>query len=273
MWLLKLLITLVLLYGAIVAAAYFTQSRVLFPTRVAASAGPMPASTKRLALITPTGRTLSGVHIPGQFSQADRPLILGFAGNAWNADDAAAYLHGLYRGADIVTFHYRGYSPSEGSPSAEALKADALLIHDFVRRNYNNAQIIVVGFSIGSGVAASLAAHRPVDGIILVSPFDSLTAVASSHFPWLPVRLLFRHRMEAAADLRSVQAPVAVISGERDSIIPSARTDALKRALPSLVFARTVSGADHNDIYQDPAFHSAMQDALVQVLAHTKAST
>lgn len=267
MWLLKLLSALALVYGAVVVAAFLLQTRMLFPSWMASPAGPVPASSSRLALVTQSGHSLSGIHIPSGRPAAKRVFVLAFAGNAWNADDAAMYLHDLYPEADVITFHYRGYPPSEGSPGAESLKSDALLIHDFVRERFGNPRMVVVGFSIGSGVAAFLAARRPLDGVILVSPFDSLTQVAAFHYPWLPVRLLFRHPMEAAADMRSVQAPVAVVSGDRDSVIPAARTQALTRAVPNLLLSRAIAGADHNDIYQDREFHSVMKDAFDRLLA------
>ena len=265
MWL-KLLLLLVLCYGAVVAAVFLAQTRILFPTEMVSPVGSLPASAERLELLTPSGHRLHGTHIPAIMSRKDRLVILGFGGNAWNAEAAAVYLHDLYPEADVVAFHYRGYRPSEGSPSTAAHMMDALLIHDAVRDRFGGSLLVAAGFSIGSGVATSLAARRPLDGLILVTPFDSLSAVAATHYPWLPVRLLLRHRMEPAADLRAVDAPVAVLAGERDVIIPTARTEALERAIPKLVFARTISGVGHNDIYQHPKFRAAMQQALAHVL-------
>jgi hypothetical protein len=266
MWM-KLLLLLVLCYGAVVAAVFFAQTRMLFPVGMVSPAGSLPASAERLELLTPSGHRLHGMHIPAAMPRRDRLVILGFGGNAWNAEAAAVYLHNLYPEADVVAFHYRGYRPSEGRPSAAAHMADALLIHDAIQSRFGDSRLVAAGFSIGSGVATSLAARRPLDGLILVTPFDSLSAVAATHYPWLPVRLLLRHRMEPAADLRTVQTSVAIIAGERDTLIPAARTVALERAVPRLVFARTISGAGHNDIYQDPKFHAAMREALAHVLA------
>ena len=266
MWM-KLLLLITLCYVAVVAAVFFAQTRMLFPVGMVSPAGSLPASAERLELLTPSGHHLHGMHIPASMPRKDRLVILGFGGNAWNAEAAAVYLHDLYPEADVVAFHYRGYRPSEGRPSAAAHMADALLIHDAVQSRFGDSRLVATGFSIGSGVATSLAARRPLDGLILVTPFDSLSAVAATHYPWLPVRLLLRHRMEPAADLRTVQAPVAIIAGERDTLIPAARTVALERAVPRLVFARTISGAGHNDIYQDPRFHAAMREALAHVLA------
>ena len=194
-------------------------------------------------------------------------LILGFGGNAWNAAAVAEYLHDLFPEAHVAAFHYRGYAPSGGAPGAEALQQDALLVHDFVKARLRPARTVAIGLSIGSGVAPFLAARRPLDGLILVTPFDSLGALAAGHYPWLPVRLLLRHRMEPAAELRGTRLPVAIIAGERDTLVRPARTEALRRAVPNLVLDRTIAGASHNDIYDRPEFRAAMREALAQVTA------
>jgi pimeloyl-ACP methyl ester carboxylesterase len=100
-----------------------------------------------------------------------------------------------------------------------------------------------------------------------VTPFDSLVAVASAHYPWVPVRLLLRHNMEPAGDLAAAPVPVAIVAGGRDTLVPPARTEALRRAIPHLVFDRTIPNAGHNDIYIDPAFPRAMHDAFEAVSA------
>lgn len=250
------------LYLVVVAALFFAQTALIFPARFVAPAGPLPASAERPATTAASGERLYGIHIPPSRPGDERLLVLGFGGNATDAAVTATMLHDLFPEADVAAFHYRGYRPSEGRASAEALQADALVVHDFVRGRLAPARTILAGFSVGGGVAAALAARRPVDGLILVTPFDSLAAVAASHYPWAPVRLLLRHEMEPAADLRAAAIPVAIVAGASDTLVPAARTDALRRALPRLVFDRTIPGRGHNDIYVDPGFAEAMRAAL-----------
>ncbi|MDQ3145179.1 MAG: hypothetical protein M3Q57_09950 [Pseudomonadota bacterium] len=206
---------------------------------------------------------LHGIHIP-RVAAAPKPrtLVLGFGGNGWNGADAAAYLHSVFPEADVIVFHYRGYSPSTGSPSADALVADAPIVHDFAVGRVKPDRTIAVGFSIGSAIAASLAGRRPVDGLILVTPFDSLKAAASDLYPWLPVAAFFEHELDTAAYLKNEQVPVALIAGERDSLIRPARTQALRRIVPNLAYDRTIGGAGHNDIYLRPEFQQAMREAM-----------
>ena len=242
------------------------QTQLIFPTHAVARAGKLPPGAECLSLELEAGVTLSGVHVPADHPRRGATLILGFAGNAWNAQDAATYLHELFPDDQVVVFHYRGYAPSTGTPSADALLADAPLIYDFAVDRLKPRRVVAVGFSIGSGIAAQLAVERALDGAILVTPFDSLKAVAQSMYPWLPIGPFFQHEIDAAAALERTSVPVAIIAAEHDELIPTTRTEALAACAKRLVFERTVRGAGHNDIYARSDFHEAMRDAFDAVL-------
>lgn len=265
MW--TLLFAPVVLYLLICGVLYFGQTALLFPVSQVGPATPLPPGAEPLRIAAASGERLHGVHIPPARPGAQRLLLLGFAGNGWNAEAAATFLAEQAPEANVVIFHYRGYAPSEGSPSAEALLADAPLVLDFARARLRPARTVAVGFSIGTGVAASLAARRPLDGLILVTPFDSLGRVAAGHYPWLPVRLLFRHAMAPADELAGKRTPVAIIAAGDDRLIPPARTDALRRRLARLVFNRTIPGAGHNDLYRHPDFRHVFREALTRLAA------
>jgi pimeloyl-ACP methyl ester carboxylesterase len=241
------------------------QSHLIFPTHAVPRAGPLPRGAERLSVKSEDGHALAGVHIPADHPQRDPTMVLGFGGNAWNAQDVAEYLHELFPDEEVVAFHYRGYAPSKGSPSADALIADAPLVHDHAVELVKPKRTIAVGFSIGTAVAARLATARKVDGLILVTPFDSLKAVAQSMFPWLPIGPFFDHEIEAASALKTVDVPVAIVAAERDEIVPTERTDALRRVARNIVLDRTISRAGHNDIYARSDFQDSMREALAAV--------
>ena len=251
---------------AVTAALLFTmfefQSHLIFPTHAVAAAGPLPPGAERLSVITQDGNRLAGIHIPADAPSPVRMLVLGFGGNAWNGQDVAEYLHELYPETDVVAFHYRGYEPSTGAPSAQALIADAPLVYDIAVERVKPQRVVAVGFSIGTGIAAQLATHRHLDGLILVTPFDSLKAVAQSLYPWLPIGPFFDHEIDAATAISKVDVPVAVIAAERDEIVPAERTELLRPKIPNRVFDRTIDGAGHNDIYARSDFQEAMREAL-----------
>jgi pimeloyl-ACP methyl ester carboxylesterase len=248
------------------------QSQLIFPTHAVPPAGPLPPGSRRLELEVPDGPGLHGVHVPPEESPREpRTLLLGFGGNAWNGEDVGSYLHELYPDTDVVAFHYRGYAPSGGSPSAEALISDAPLVHDLAVEALRPERVIAVGFSIGSGVAAQLATRRKLDGLILVTPFDSLKALAQAMYPWLPIGPFFQPEIDAGAAIGGSAVPMAIIAAERDEIVPRARTDALRSRAARLVLDVTILRAGHNDIYARSDFHAAMRQALAAVLGQTSA--
>ena len=260
----------VIIWPAFIAAAFALafviviasiQTQMLFPTGMVGPPGPLPPAAVPVTTLSADGTELHGVHIPAPTPAGDRTLILGFGGNAWNGSDVAAYLHEVYPQAHIVAFHYRGYRPSGGKPSANSLLADAPVIHDFAVQRVAPGRTIAVGFSIGSGIAAGLAGERKLGGLVLVTPFDSLKAAAADLYPWLPIGPFFEHEIDAAALLKGNEVPVAILAGERDDLIRPARTDGLRRQVANLAYDRTIPGAGHNDIYARSDFQAAMREA------------
>jgi uncharacterized protein len=267
MTLVKLATGLALVYLLLVVLVALAQDRLLFP-RWATGPGPsaLPASAERIELATPDGHTLVGLVLtPVEPPPPDATLILGFGGNAWNAEALALYLHTLLPDRAVAAFHYRGYRPSSGSPSAEALLEDALLVHDHLRTAHPDARILAVGLSLGAGPAARLGRERPVAGLVLVTPFDSLENLARHHYRWLPVRLLLRHRMDVLDDLARTAVPVALIAAGGDTIVPPRRTEPLRDAARDIVLDRTIDGVGHNDLYDSPAFRNAIREAVARI--------
>lgn len=244
-----------------------SQADLLFPVHAVPSAGTLSPAAERLELVTADGETLHGVHFPPTKSTGPRTLLLGFGGNAWNAQDVATYLHRVVPEAHVVAYHYRGYRPSTGRPSAEALMSDAPQLFDHAVGRIRPQLTVAVGFSIGSGVAANLSRQRQLDGVVLVTPFDSLKAVAQQLYPWLPVGPFFQHEMAAADDLAGKSLPVAILAAERDGIIPAARTNALRKRVANLVYDRSFAGAGHNDVYQRSDFQTSLAEAVAAVAA------
>lgn len=261
-----LLVAVLLAFAALLSMMIFSQTDLIFPVRAVPAAGPLPAGAERLQVATPDGETLHGVHLmPARGGEGPKVLLIGFGGNAWNGQDVAAYLHDIFPEAHVVAFHYRGYRPSTGSPSADGLMADAPIVFDEAVGRVAPDRTVAVGFSIGSGVAASLARRRTMDGMILVTPFDSLKAVAQDIYPWLPVGPFFQHELAAADALAGSEVPVALLAAEVDEIIPATRTDALRKRVPNLKFDRIIAGSGHNDIYHREEFRSSLREALTAV--------
>jgi uncharacterized protein len=178
MWVVHLALGLAALHTAIIMAMYFAQTWLLFPAALAgAGQVELPAPTQHLEIKTPDGETLIRTRIPSVDSAAEgAATLLGFGGNAMSADRMALTLRWLFPHRDIVVFNYRGYAPSTGRPSAQTPFSDSLMSFDRLQQARATQDIIAVGFSVGSAIAAYVARHRPVAGLILVTPFDSLEA-------------------------------------------------------------------------------------------------
>jgi len=268
---LKLALAALLAIATLLAIMNFSQTEMLFPTHAVPRAGLLPSGAELLELEAASGERLHGVHFsPGINAGGPRTLILGFGGNAWNGQEVATYLQQVFPEAHVVAFHYRGYAPSTGKPSAQALMDDAPLVYDLAVDRIRPERVAAVGFSIGSGVAANLAKHRKLDGLVLVTPFDSLKLVAGDLFPWLPIGPFFQHELATADDLKGSETPVAILAAGRDEIVRPGRTAALRREVPNLVFDQTYDGAGHNDIYHRSDFEAGLRKALRMMVAGKK---
>jgi len=111
-----------------------------------------------------------------------------------------------------------------------------------------------MGRSLGSGVAVYLAAHRPVRGVILVSPYDSLVEVGRRHYPFLPVSLLLRHRFDSLARVPQIEAPLLCLVATEDRIVPMAHSRALFEAWRGAKNWREIPLADHDGISNEPEY-------------------
>jgi hypothetical protein len=146
--------------------------------------------------------------------------------------------------------NYRGYGDSEGKPSQQNICRDALYILDTLaaREQIPLNHIVLMGRSLGSGVAVHVAAHRAVRGVILVTPFDSLLNVARRHYPILPVRFLLKHPFDSAALAPDIRIPALVLIGRQDTIIPNQNAIRLSELWGGPVDTVMIEGVGHNDI-------------------------
>lgn len=257
------------LYAIVIVTMFFAQTWLTFPAYLVPDARPaLPSDARRLDLPTADGERLHGIWLPSSRPEAaDKVIVLAFGGNGWHVEGLALDMRRHFPDPEVVAFSYRGYRPSSGSPSAAALLADAVLIHDHVQGKFGPAHVIAVGYSLGSGIAAYVARERPLAGLILVTPYDALEAVAQQHYPWAPVRWLFRHAIPAADFLRGLTIPIAVIAAERDVVVPPARTAALREAIAKPILDRTIAGAQHHDIFASEEFADAMATAMAAIVA------
>ena len=136
-------------------------------------------------------------------------------------------------GWGVMAIAYRGYAGSTGSPSGEGLAVDALAAYDELRRREPAAPVLVHGHSLGTWPAVSVASARPVLALYLEAPFRSMASLVADLFPWLPTALLLRDPMRSDLELPDVRAPVVIVHGEYDGLIPPASGRALAATRPT----------------------------------------
>ena len=155
------------------------------------------------------------------------------------------------RGLAICIFDYRGYGQSGGRPSERGLYQDAAAVYDALvsTRHVAPQRLIVWGTSLGAAVAGDLATRRSVAGLILETPFPSIRAMVRAYYGALPLHLLLEARYGLAQRLARVRAPVLVMHGDQDRIVPLALGRRVFEAAREPKAFYLIHGADHNDTY------------------------
>jgi uncharacterized protein len=246
---LKWLIIALACYGGLVALMYFGQRGMMyFPDtarRPPASVGLPQAEEVELA--TSDGERLLAWHVA---PHAGKPIVLYFQGNGGGLNlRAHRFAAFTADGLGLLALNYRGYGGSSGRPSEDGLKRDATAAHDFAATRYGADRIVLWGESLGTGVAVALAAQRPVARLLLESPFTSAAALAASVYWFVPVRLLMHDQFHSDRRIASVTAPVLVLHGERDTVVPirfGEQLYALVRAPKQFLRLPTAGHNDHD---------------------------
>jgi len=246
----KLVLVVVAAYVLLVGCMYaFQRSLMYFPS----ADMPEPSATRtpwfrEVRYAAADGVPLLAWHAPAR--AADKPTVLLLHGNGGNLSHRAFGATPFHAaGYGVLLAAYRGYGGSPGQPSEAGLLADALGALDFLGRAGVPAErVVLLGESLGSGVAVALAAERRVAAVLLEAPFTSAGDVAQRAYPFVPARALIRDRFDSAARIARIGVPLLVVHGEADAVVPvdlGRRLFALAAEPKRGVF---LPGAQHNDL-------------------------
>ena len=240
--LLALVALLALLWSAQRGLLYFPDGRTV------THASSLLAGGEDVAFPTEDGLRLRGWFVPARGPAVAAVLVCN--GNAGNRSDRASLAAALAReGFAVLLFDYRGYGGNPGDPSEEGLLRDARAAEAYLGTRAGELPIAYVGESLGAAVAVALAAERPPLALVLRSPFTSLADIGAHHYPYLPVHpILLRDTYRSDDRISAVRAPLLVIVGERDRIVPPAFSRRLYEAAAEPKRYVLVLGADHNDL-------------------------
>lgn len=249
----SLVVTALLAVG-LCLLVYLTQERLIFfpqrlDERAALSIQQSYPRAETFELVAEDGMRLRGWLVGGTIRQAS-PLVIYFGGNGEEVSWLVPEFSRVFDWAALLV-NYRGYGLSEGQPSETMLFRDALALYDRATRRpeINSGCVILMGRSLGTGVATYLASQRPVAGVVLISPYDSLVQVARGAYPFLPVNLLLRHRFDSVVRAPSIHAPLLALVAARDDIVRPERSRELVQAWGGPARLELLDGVDHNTIH------------------------
>lgn len=237
-WLLGFAVTA---FVATVVLLAVMQGSLIYP---APPAQGVPPGYEPIELGTADGLTIAAGYRP---ARGGRPTVVFFHGNAMVWPDGV-HVTGLLasRGYGVLLAEYRGYNGNPGTPREEGLYHDGRAALAFLRsEGIASEDVILAGLSVGSGPAVQLATETEVRALILISPVASLPATVNAAYPWLPAGLLLRDRYDNLAKLPRVEAPVLILHGDADRLIPLAHAEQLAAAHPAAEFV-PVPGRGHN---------------------------
>jgi len=237
-----------ILLGAVTILAYVLQRTLIYYPETA-DFGTLEPQAARKGL-------LPWLDVEGNFigwrsrQGAGIPVLLlhGNAGHSLHRSYFVSRLRDAGVAPPIFILEYPGYGARPGTPTESNLVAAAAKAIDLL-----DQPVILVGESLGAGVACGAASQRPgsVRGLLLITPFDSLITVAKKHYPWAPVSLILKDRYESSRALQKCRAPLAVIVAEEDAVIP---VDSAIRLFESYAGPKKlwrVPGSGHNEVLHD----------------------
>jgi uncharacterized protein len=238
------------LYAASCLGLYLFQRRLLYfpdPVHYTPEQAGL-AGTQEVSLATPDGARVVAWYKP---ARPGKPVLLYFHGNGGGLSLRRERIE-AFAGAGYGVFipGYRGYSGSTGSPSEKALIADGLLAYDYLTAHgVAPSQIVLYGESLGTGVAAQVASLRQVSAAVLEAPYSSIAALAKAHYGFFPIDLLLADRFDSAAHIGRINAPLLVMHGSRDGVIPASSAHALFDAAKEPKEYVEFRGGGHNDLF------------------------
>jgi len=264
-----------LIYGFAVSMIWLMQEHIAFPAPRRALPDPANAgidNAERIAVTTSDGVELFGWYLhpdPVPESSLERaPALIWFYGNFETVGVMAPVIRSLRPpGWGVLVLDIRGYGESGGKASEDGFYLDANAAWDFLiaRPEIDSSRIVVYGRSLGTALATHLGSSRPVAGVILEAPFTNGTGMARAHYSWIPP-FTVRLRLDNLDRVKSIRAPLLVLHGADDTIVPLKMGRAIAEAGNATSF-EVFENAGHNDylLGDQDRFHDVWTAFLTSV--------
>lgn len=256
-------VAIVAIYAAVVLLFYLTQRQLLYY--------PQPYQQQQYpSIIVHSGDAVLQVIVLSNSSterqshtqisdNQPKPAIIYFGGNAEAVIHSAALFEPLLPVHDVYLVNYRGYGGSSGRITEDNNYRDALAIYDEVAKQHSTVSL--VGRSLGSGVATYVTSQRQqhrLAKLLLITPFDSIKAVAQAKFGWLPVRYLLKDSYPSIDRVANIQVPTLLIAAQNDEIIPASHSIKLQQQFQHGVELKSIANSNHNTVMDKPEAQALM---------------
>jgi hypothetical protein len=262
--LLNLLLVITTLYVLLCTALYFFQEKLIFfPQKLPGNYKfNFNQSFEELNFRTSDGKLLNGLLFK---SDSSKGLICYLHGNAGSLSSwgyvAEAYTELNY---DVFILDYRGYGKSEGSIKSQAqLFEDNQLIYNELKKEYNEGDIIILGYSIGTGMAAKLASDNNPQQLILQAPYYSLKDMARRSFPFVPTFIL-RYTLATNEYLKECDMPITIFHGDQDNVIPYQSSVKLKEEFMESIKLIRLNNQGHNGMTDNREYRNELKKLLTK---------
>jgi uncharacterized protein len=246
-------------YAALLALVWWQQERLIFlPSKLPAEHRFDFGADVHEAWIAVPGAPGARLHALHLRNREPRGVVFFLHGNAGNLDSWFSNAD-FYRrhNLDLFMLDYRGYGKSSGRIDSQAqLEADVRAAWASIAPRYAGMKRVFIGRSLGSALAAGLAAEVQPELAVLVSPYESMAALAAEYYRWVPQALL-RYPLRTDVALTRVKSPLLLLHGERDEIIGAQHSERLLRVAPHAERV-LIEGAGHNDLQDFPAYLDAL---------------
>lgn len=249
-WIKSLILTALLLYVGAAAVMYLLQRQLMyFPSSVQHDPADLGLSGVAVeTLTTSDGETLILWYSPAAPSQ---PTILFLHGNGGEIGDRAGRFRTYQEaGFGVAFLSWRGYGGSTGAPSEAGFLIDGRTAYQFLLdQGIADEAIVLVGESLGTGIAVQLAAEKRVGALVLGAPYSATADVAADHYPWLPVRILMKDQFRSIDHIGAVTAPILIQHGTADRVVPYKFGRRLLDAAPDTTTFIDLEGAGHDALF------------------------
>ncbi|GAA4047919.1 alpha/beta hydrolase [Parerythrobacter jejuensis] len=245
----KFLLIPLIAYCLIVAALVLSQRHFLYPAPPAG--GGVPIGFTAIEYPTSDGLTLRAGY---RAAAPDRPTIVYFHGNGADWQSSVVATDRLVpAGYGVLAAEYRGYQGNPGNPSEKGLYSDGrAAIAWLQQQGVDRSNLVMIGNSIGGGVATQMASEGAAAALVLISPFNSLSQLVAEKMPWLPTSLLLRDHYRNDQKLAEIDAPILILHGDADTLIPVGHARQLA-ATNNAAQLEIFPGAGHDLAWQDSA--------------------